>query len=125
MTTQVSVPTKNVLLYSSRGKKGHWSCRLEYGKFNKKLGGKISPRSKYRAALMAVICGLKALKYPCRVQIWTRNDYVFDRARRLLITRGERIDPFVDAVRQGTAEDGDLWSEFEELGKKHVLSIFK
>jgi ribonuclease HI len=125
MTTQVSVPTKNVQLFSYGGKKGDWSCRLVYGKCNKSLDGKISCHSKYRAALMAVVSGLKAIKYPCRVQIATRNDYVFDCARRFLSTRGRGSDVFIAAVRQGTAKNSDLWNEFEELSKKHYLSVFK
>jgi len=67
------------------------------------------------------MAGLRALKCPCQVEVQTASDYIWDLGGRLLRPRSS--DLFIGAVSRGTAKNGDLWREFDELSKTHGISI--
>ena len=124
----MSAPTKEVQLYA-HGRvprcghaEGHWSCHLQFGRHNcRDLSGDIRSNSKGRIELVGIIAGLKALKYPCFVEVKTANDYILDCGERLL--RPKSSDPFVSAVRKGSAKNADLWLQIREASKIHRIGI--
>src|SRR5438552_2579849 len=81
----------------------HWSCQLRYGQYNcKDLSVEVPSHSERRLELLGIIAGLKALKYPCQVEVKTATDYIFDCGGRLL--RPKSRDLFVGEVHRGTAK---------------------
>jgi ribonuclease HI len=71
--------------------------------------------------VLALVKGLKALKVPCRVNLYTGTEYVSDYASQLI--RHLRSSFVVATVAAGTAKNADLWREFDELAKKHWVKV--
>ena len=57
---------------------GGWGAILRSGGKERELSGGEAPTTNNRMELMAAIEALKALKKPCRVQLWTDSNYVRD-----------------------------------------------
>ena len=57
---------------------GGWGAILRSGGKERELSGGEVPSTNNRMELMAAIEALKALKKPCRVQLWTDSNYVRD-----------------------------------------------
>lgn len=55
---------------------GGWGVLLRYGKHQKKLKGGEPDTTNNRMELMAAIMGLKALKRPCQVMLYTDSQYL-------------------------------------------------
>lgn len=100
---------------------GGWACRLAYKQHYIELEGTVPGGSAPRMTVMAAIFGLRRLKRPCTVHVYSTLDYFWDCARRLL--RGRRTDSFVSDVGKGCAKNADLWKEFRLLAKKHRILI--
>ena len=58
--------------------KGGWGAILVYGKYEKELSGAERLTTNNRMELTSVIEGLKALKEPCRVTLYSDSKYVVD-----------------------------------------------
>lgn len=128
MANSMSDPLKEVKLYAGgraprKGRHdGRWYCHLRYGVYNSRgLFGDNPSHSERRLELMGIIAGLKALKYPCVVEVRTPTEYVVDCGDRLL--RGKSTDLFVGAVYKGSAKNADLWQQVKELSKTHRIWI--
>ena len=72
---------KNVILYTDGACSGNpgvggWACILIYENAKKELSGGEQLTTNNRMELMAVINGLKALKEPCNVEIFSDSAYV-------------------------------------------------
>ena len=72
---------KNVILYTDGACSGNpgvggWACVLIYENAKKELSGGEQLTTNNRMELMAVINGLKALKEPCNVEIFSDSAYV-------------------------------------------------
>ncbi|MBP5779129.1 MAG: ribonuclease HI, partial [Campylobacter sp.] len=55
---------------------GGWAYILEYGKFKKSQSGAKSETTNNQMELTAAIMGLKPLKEPCNVALYTDSRYV-------------------------------------------------
>lgn len=74
---------KTVTLYTDGACSGNpgpggWGLILEYMGYEKELSGGASATTNNRMELTAVIEGLKALKEPCRVELYSDSKYVID-----------------------------------------------
>jgi ribonuclease HI len=98
-----------------------WGCVLRYGKHTRSLSGSAPSKSERRMELLAVLNGLKQLKYQCQVHLYTGTEYISDCAHQLIRGRGSSL--FLVGVRAGTAKNADLWQEFEALAKKHHIRV--
>ncbi|RMD52328.1 MAG: ribonuclease HI [Nitrospirae bacterium] len=72
---------KTVLLYTDGACKGNpgpggWAAILIYGKKRLEISGASGYTTNNRMELTAIIEGLRRLKYPCRVIIYTDSQYV-------------------------------------------------
>ena len=96
-----------------------WASKLRCGKHSRILSGSERSKSERRLELLGIVSGLKALKYSCDVTIHTATEYISDGAYAMLGGKGT----FAERVHAGTAKNGDLWAEFEELTQPHSISI--
>jgi ribonuclease HI len=71
--------------------------------------------------LIGIISGLKALKFPCAVEIKTANEYLSECAGRILLPKSS--DLWIGKVHKGTAKNADLWQQFEALKEIHRICV--
>ena len=115
---------KQVELYTDgacRGNpgKGGWGAILVYGKYEKELSGADRLTTNNRMELTSVIEGLKALKEPCRVTLYSDSKYVIDAF----------LEGWVENWRQNGWKRGrealknpELWEELYALTKIHEIT---
>ena len=65
---------------------GGWAFILDYNGNQKKMAGAEKETTNNRMELMAVIEGLKALKEPCKVQLYSDSAYVINAFKNDWIT---------------------------------------
>ena len=80
---------KRVVLYTDGACSGNpgpggWGCLLIYKKNQKELSGGAKVTTNNRMEITAVIEGLKLLKQPCVVDLYTDSKYVLEGATKWL-----------------------------------------
>lgn len=114
---------KRVVLYTDGACSGNpgpggWGCFLRYRDVEKELSGGAKETTNNRMEMTAVIEGLKLLKQPCMVDLYTDSRYVLDGATKWLdgwIQKGwKRAD-------KKPVSNVDLWQELMPLLQKHQI----
>ncbi len=90
---------------------GGWGTILRYGNREKELSGAEPMTTNNRMELTAVIEGLKALKEPCDVTIYSDSSYVVKAINEWL----------EDWIKRDfkKVKNPDLWKEYIEAAKPH------
>lgn len=70
---------------------GGWCAILRYGEIEKQLSGGEAKTTNNRMELTAVIEALRALKAPCRVELYSDSKYVIDALERAGLAAGKRV----------------------------------
>ena len=70
---------------------GGWCAILRYGEIEKQLSGGEAKTTNNRMELTAVIEALRALKAPCRVELYSDSKYVIDALERAGRAAGKRV----------------------------------
>lgn len=104
--------------------KGGWGVILIYKGIEKELSGFEEQTTNNRMELKAVIEGLKALKEPCSVKLYSDSAYVVNAFQQGWIddwkkngwSRGEKKEELKNA---------DLWQELDRLIQKHRIQWIK
>jgi len=119
---------KKVTLYtdgacSGNPGKGGWGCVLIYGKIEKEMSGVAEVTTNNQMELTAVIEGLKALKEPCEVLVYSDSAYVVNAFNQNWIEgwvqnnwRNSKKDPVANR---------ELWEELIALTDKHKVTFNK
>ena len=119
---------KKVTLYtdgacSGNPGKGGWGAVLIYGKIEKELSGVAEVTTNNQMELTAVIEGLKALKEPCEVLVYSDSAYVVNAFNQNWIEgwvqnnwRNSKKDPVANR---------ELWEELIALTDKHKVTFNK
>ncbi len=117
---------KEVTLYTDGGAAGNpgpggYGAVLLYNDHRKELSAGFRNTTNNRMELMAVIAGLRALKYPCRVLVYSDSQYVVNgiakgwaekwRSRGWMRTKSE------------PAENADLWRTLLDLCDRHAVAF--
>lgn len=89
-------------------KAGGWAAILLYGEVQKVVSGYESNTTNNRMELQGAIEGLKALKYPCEVNLYTDSQYIIT----VLQSKRKHFD-----------KNDDLCQEFRKEAKKHHFTI--
>ncbi|MGG7048956.1 MULTISPECIES: ribonuclease HI [unclassified Campylobacter] len=92
---------------------GGWACILEFNGVKKELSGGESQTTNNQMELRAVIEGLKALKEPCNVKLYTDSSYV-----------ANSINDWLDGwVKKNfkNVKNVDLWQEYIQISKPHKV----
>ncbi|MBP3309156.1 MAG: ribonuclease HI [Clostridia bacterium] len=112
---------KEVMLYTDgacRGNpgRGGWGAILVYGRFEKVMSGGERETTNNRMELTAAIEGLRALKEPCSVTLYSDSKYLVDAYSEGWIYGWEK---------KGFAKvkNPDLWVSMLELTRKHKVTF--
>ena len=100
---------------------GGYGAVLQYGDSSKELSGGFRKTTNNRMELLAVIEGLKALKRPCDVTVFSDSKYIVDAvnkgwARRWQVNGWKRN-------KRERALNPDLWGKLLKLLKTHKVSL--
>lgn len=100
---------------------GGWGTILRYGNAEKEISGGAHETTNNRMEMIAVISGLKALKEPCEVDLYTDSKYVCDS-----ITKGWVYSWKNNNWRKADKKPAlnvDLWEEMLILLEKHSVTF--
>ena len=115
---------KTVTLYTDGACSGNpgpggWGAILEYMGHQRELSGGEVKTTNNRMELTAVIEGLKALKEPCIVELYSDSKYVIDALQKGWAV-GWRKRGWVKSDKK-PALNPDLWEQLLNLVEKHEL----
>ncbi len=97
---------------------GGWGALLRTGGHEKKLCGAEPQTTNNRMELMGAIEGLKALKRPCSVTLWTDSEYVKKGMTEWLAgwkARGWKTSA------KAPVKNADLWQRLETEAARHQV----
>ena len=119
---------KKVTLYtdgacSGNPGKGGWGAVLLFGTFEKQLSGMSESTTNNQMELTAVIEGLKALKEPCEVMVYSDSAYVVNAFNSNWI-EGWQKNNWKNSKKEPVA-NRELWEELIELTKVHSVTFNK
>lgn len=100
---------------------GGWGAILRCGNTEKELSGGEKDTTNNRMELTAVISALKALKYPCDVNVTTDSKYVYES-----VTKGWVYSWKKNGWRKADkkpALNPDLWEELLSLLEIHTVAF--
>ncbi len=100
---------------------GGWGTILKYGAYVKELSGGEKETTNNRMELTAVIMGLKALKEPCEVTIYSDSKYFIDAVEKGWVYSWQKNNWIKKDKKP--ALNSDLWQEILELMKKHKCEL--
>ena len=100
---------------------GGWGTILRYNGAEKELSGGEANTTNNRMELSAVINGLKALKEPCEVTLYSDSQYVCN-ALKLGWAKKWRSQGWM-RNKKDPALNPELWSELLDLCDKHQVEV--
>lgn len=117
---------KQVILYTDGACSGNpgpggWGAILMFGPHKKELSGGETATTNNRMELTGVIEGLKALKEPCDVQLYSDSKYVIDALEKGW-AKGWRAKNWVKSDKK-PALNSDLWAILLELYDYHSVTL--
>ena len=102
---------------------GGWASILMAGGVKKELSGGESDTTNNRMELMAVIQGLRALKRPCKVDIYSDSAYVVNAFEQNWLTKWT-MNGWKNSAKAEVA-NSDLWKELLSLTTMHNVTFHK
>lgn len=102
---------------------GGWAALLQFGRHELVLSGGAPLTTNNRMELQAAIEGLRALKMPCRVRLYTDSAYL-----QRAFTEGWLAKWQQNGWRTSSkkpVENQDLWQELVALTKQHDVTWIK
>jgi ribonuclease HI len=115
--------TEVVTLYTDGACKGNpgpggWGVLLQFGEHERTLYGGDLETTNNRMELTAAIEGLKALKRPCRVDLYTDSSYVKDGITQWMVNW--KRNGWKTAAKKPVANQ-DLWQALDALVNTHEV----
>ena len=117
---------KQVKLYTDGACKGNpgpggWGCILVYGETEKELSGGDAHTTNNRMELSAAIAGLRALKQPCEVELWSDSKYLVDAITKGW-AKGWKAKGWIKSDKK-PALNVDLWEKLLDLLDVHNVKF--
>ena len=114
---------KHVILYTDGACSGNpgpggWAAILRFGTAEKELSGGEAATTNNRMELTGVIEGLKALKEPCRVTLFSDSQYICN-ALNLGWLRDWKRRGW--KRRDGELKNPELWQELDAALERHIV----
>ncbi len=118
---------KEVILYTDGACSGNpgvggWGAVLKFGEAEKRISGAESETTNNRMELRAVIEGLKCLKEPCIVNVYSDSSYMVNAFRNGWIGSW-RANGFKKSDNKPVL-NVDLWEELVTLTEVHKVNFF-
>ena len=115
---------KTVTLYTDGACSGNpgpggWAAILRYGESGKELSGGEEETTNNRMELSGVIAGLKALKEPCAVELFSDSHYIVNALNNGWLRDWKRRGW---KRRDGELKNPELWQELDALLVTHSVS---
>ena len=117
---------KQVTIYTDGACRGNpgpggYGAILIYGKQRKILKGGYRYTTNNRMELLATIEALKALKFPCKVKLYTDSRYIADAYNSDWITKWKNNN-WLNASKQAV-KNTDLWKDLDHQQAKHKVEF--
>lgn len=100
---------------------GGYGVVLQYMGYEKQLSGGSSNTTNNRMELTAVIVGLKTLKKPCKVTLYTDSKYIVDAITKKWVYKWQANDWMRD--KKSPALNSDLWKELLSMLEIHNVEF--
>ena len=115
---------KTVILYTDGACSGNpgpggWAAILRYGSAVRELSGGERETTNNRMELTGVLEGLKALKEPCAVELWSDSQYIVNALQNGWLRDWKRRGW---KRRDGELKNQELWQELDTRLEKHTVS---
>ena len=119
---------KKIILYTDGACSGNpgiggWGCILEYKGIKKELSGFEKETTNNRMELMAVLMGLKAIKEPCEVDIYSDSAYTVNAFTERWIENWQ-LNNWKNSNKK-EVKNIDLWNELLDLLQIHKVTWHK
>ncbi|ABY92902.1 MAG: Ribonuclease H [Caldanaerobacter subterraneus] len=102
---------------------GGWAAVLLYKGTKKEISGFEENTTNNRMELKAVIEGLKALKRPCKVNLYSDSSYVINAFKEGWLEKWQKNNWLKSD--KTPVENQDLWKELLEISKNHQVNWIK
>jgi len=102
---------------------GGWGAILIYAGVEKELSGFVPQTTNQRMELTAAIEGLKALKYPCHVKLYSDSAYLINAFNQHWLDNWQK-NGWVNSQKK-PVENQDLWQELIKLARIHTIEWIK
>lgn len=115
---------KTVTLYTDGACSGNpgpggWAAILRYGGAVRELSGGERETTNNRMEIMGVLEGLRALKEPCAVELWSDSQYVVNALNNGWLRDWKRRGW---KRRDGELKNVELWQALDGLLQKHAVT---
>jgi ribonuclease HI len=97
---------------------GGWGAWLRMGAHSKELWGGEAMTTNNRMELMGVIEGLRALKRPCQVKVYTDSKYVQQGMTQWI--HGWKRNGWRSSTKQ-PVKNVELWQQLDQLAQSHQI----
>lgn len=119
---------KEVIIYTDGACSGNpgpggWAAILKYGPHEKEIFGGEPQTTNNRMELTAVIEGLRRLKEPCHVTVYSDSAYIVNCFQQGWITNWKK-NGWVNSKNK-PVENQDLWKQLDELMQTHRVQFVK
>jgi ribonuclease HI len=98
---------------------GGWAAVLLYNEHKKEISGGEEHTTNNRMEMMAVIEGLKQLREPCRVSLYSDSAYIVNAFQKKWLDKWQRNG--WQTAGKKPVENRDLWEELLKLTKMHTV----
>ena len=102
---------------------GGWGAVLMYGSHRKELSGYAAETTNNRMELLAAVEALKALKSPCKVDLYSDSAYLVNAWKQHWLD-GWRKNGWKNSKKE-PVQNQDLWQELLRLAKIHQVNWIK
>ncbi len=119
---------KRVMIYTDGACSGNpgpggWGAILIYGGTEKAMSGYSPDTTNNRMELTAAIEALKALRYPCAVELYSDSSYLVDAFNNGWI-RGWKLNGWRNSSKD-EVKNRDLWEQLDKLAGIHEVNWIK
>lgn len=102
---------------------GGWAAVLMYGDKKKEISGGEAQTTNQRMEMKAAVEALKALKYPCEVNLYSDSAYLVNAFKQGWTERWQR-NGWITSQKTPVANK-DLWEELLQLTRTHNVKFIK
>lgn len=118
---QVTIYTDGACSYNPGP--GGWGAVLLYNGHRKEMSGFMPDTTNNKMELLAAVEALKALKYPCKVELYSDSAYLINAWKQNWLDKWQK-NGWRNSKKQ-PVENQNLWKELLQLAKTHDINWIK